>query len=101
MSVQETDRKPERGQNQHEKTSKRKESNELKSKESPKKVICFGCGQMGHLVKNKKCPKNNKEKTKVTVQIYTARDDEDEESEPYKGSQYSSEGEEMGFEDKS
>ena len=34
------------------------------------------------------------------MQIYVAREeDEAEESEPYEGSQYSSEGEEMGFED--
>jgi len=37
----------------------------------------------------------------MTVQIYAAREDEPEESEPYGGSQYSSEGEEAGFENKS
>jgi len=52
------------------------------------------------MVKDKICPKNNKEKKRMTVQIYTAREeDEAEEGKPYEGSQYSSEGEEMGFED--
>jgi len=52
-------------------------------------------------VKDKNCPKNNKDKKKMTMQIYTAREDESEESEPYGGSQYSSEGKEAGFKNKS
>jgi len=81
---------------------KRKETNNSKNKEPLKKMVCFGCGQTGHMVKDKICPKNNKEKKRMTAQIYTAREeDETEESEPYKGSQYSSEEEEMGFKDKS
>jgi len=68
------------------------------------KVVCYGCGQTGHMVKDKECPKNdknNKDKKKATAQIYMAREDESEESEPYRGSQYSLEGEEAGFENKS
>jgi len=64
-------------------------------------VVCYGCGQTGHMVKDKHCPKNNKDKKKVTMQIYTTREDESEESEPYGCSQYSSEGEEVRFENKS
>jgi len=46
--------------------------------------------------------KNNKDKKRTTTQIYVAREEEEtEESEPYKGAQYSLEGEEMGFENKS
>jgi len=38
----------------------------------------------------------------MTMQIYAAREEEEmEESEPYEGSQYSSEGERMGFKDES
>jgi len=53
------------------------------------------------MVKDKNCPKNNKDKKKMTAQIYVAREDESEESEPYGGSQYSLEGEEVGFENES
>jgi len=64
-------------------------------------VVCFGCGQTGHMAKDKICPKNSKEEKRMTMQIYVAREDnETEKSEPYEGSQYSSEGKEMGFEDK-
>jgi len=80
---------------------KKKETNDSKNKEPLKKSVCYGCGQTGHMVKDKNCPKNNKDKKKTTVQIYAAREDEPEESEPYGGSQYSSEGEEAGFENKS
>jgi len=53
------------------------------------------------MAKNKNCPKNNKDKKRMTVQIYIAREEEEtEESEPYEGSQYSLEGEEMGFKNK-
>jgi len=58
----------------------------------------------GHMAKDKECPKNNKnnkDKKKMTVQIYAAREDESEESEPYGGSQYSLEGEEAGFKNES
>ena len=80
---------------------KRKETNDSKNKELLKKMVCFGCGQTGHMAKDKNCPKNNKDKKRMTAQIYTEREeDETEESEPYKGSQYSSEGEEMGLENK-
>ena len=68
------------------------------------KVVCYGCGQTGHMAKNKDCPKNNKnnkDKKKMTAQIYMAREDESEESETYGGSQYSLEGEEEGFKNKS
>jgi len=71
------------------------------------KVVCYGCGQTGHMAKDKECPKNikniknNKDKKKMTTQIYTAREGKSEESEPYGGSQYSSEGEEAGFENES
>jgi len=64
-------------------------------------VVCHGCDQTGHMVKDKNCPKNNKDKKKMTMQIYAAREDESEESEPYRGSQYSLEGEEVGFKNES
>jgi len=81
---------------------KGKETNNSKNKELLKKVVCFGCGQTGHMAKDKMYPKNNNKKKRTTVQIYAAREeDETEESEPYKGSQCSSEGAEMGFEDES
>jgi len=80
---------------------KKKETSDSKNKEPLKKVVCYGCGQTGHMVKDKNCPKNNKDKKKVTTQIYAAREDESEESEPYRGLQYSSEGEEVGFENES
>jgi len=52
------------------------------------------------MVKDKTCPKDTKDKKRMTMQIYVAREEEEmEESEPYEGSQYSLEGEEMGFED--
>jgi len=60
--AQEADRKPERNPSQYENVSKRKETNDLKSKESPKEVVCFGCGQMGHMMKDKICPKNIKKR---------------------------------------
>ena len=73
---------------------KKKETNDSKNKEPLKKVVCYGCGQTGHMAKDKDCPKNNKDKKKTTMQIYMAREDKLEESEPYRGSQYSLEGEE-------
>ena len=76
----------------------RKETNDSKNKEPLKKVVCFGCGQTGHMAKDKKCPKNNKDKKRTTAQIYAAREeDETEESKLYEGSQYSSEGEDMAL----
>ena len=99
MLAWEVERNPERNPNQHEYMPKRKETNNSKNKEPLKKVVCFRYGQRGHMVKDKKCPKNNKDKKRMTMQIYVAREEEEtEESEPYKGSQYSSEGEEMRFE---
>ena len=53
------------------------------------------------MVKDKNCPKNNKDKKRTTSQIYAREEEEMEESEAYEGSQYSSEGERMGFEDES
>ena len=53
------------------------------------------------MAKDKNCPKDNKGKKKMTVQIYMAREDESEDSEPYGGSQYSLEGEEVGLENES
>ena len=53
------------------------------------------------MAKDKNCPKNNKDKKKTTMQIYAAREDKSEESEPYGGSQYSLEGEEVGFKNES
>ena len=79
---------------------KKKETNDSKNKELLKKAVCYGCGQTGHMAKDKDCPKNNKD-MKMTLQMYMAREDESEESEAYRGSQYSSEGEEVGFENKS
>jgi len=69
--AQEVERNPERNPNWCEYMPKRKETNDSKNKELLKKVVCFRCGQTGHMVK----------------------------SEPDEGSQYSSEGEEMWFED--
>jgi hypothetical protein len=93
--------------------------------ELPKKAVCFGCGQEGHIAKDPKCPKNKAGKGTV-AQMYAAREitqedgdkpgedqeeetapedgdvDEDEEldeGEPYEGSQYSSEGEELDWEE--
>jgi len=80
---------------------KKKETSDSKNKELLKKAVCYGCGQTGHMAKDKNYPKNNKDKKKMTVQIYMAREDKSEESEPYGGSQYSLEGEEVGFENKS
>jgi len=77
---------------------KKKETNDSKNKKLLKKVVCSGCGQTGHMAKDKNCPKNNKDKKKTTTQIYMGREDKSEESEPYGGSQYSSKGEEVGFE---
>jgi len=98
MPAKKVERKPDRNPNRHEYTLKRKETIDSKNKEPLKKVVCFGCGQTGHMVKDKNCPKNNKDKIRMTMQIYMVREEEEiEESEPYEGSQYSSEGEEMGF----
>jgi len=80
---------------------KKKETSDSKNKEPLKKVVCYECGQTGHMAKDKNGPKNNKDKKKMTMQIYVARENESEESEPYRGSQYSSEGEEAGFENES
>jgi len=99
--AKEIERKPERIPNQCEYTPKKKETNDSKNKELLMKAVCYGCGQTGHMVKDKECPKNNKDKKKMTTQIYEAREDESEESEPYGGSQYSSEGEEVGFKNES
>ena len=85
MSAKEIERKPERISNQHEYMPK-KETNDSKNKEQLKKVVCYGCGQTGHMTKDKNCPKNNKDKKKVTTQIYAAREDESEESKPHRGS---------------
>jgi len=101
MLAKEVERNPERNPNQHKYMSKRKETIDSKNKEMLNKVVCFRCGQTGHMAKNKNCPKNNKYKKRMTTQIYVAREKEEtEESEPYEGSQYSLEGEEMGFENK-
>jgi hypothetical protein len=72
--------------------------------------VCFGCGQKGHKKRDPKCPKNNQTK-KVEAQLYAAREiieeeewdnqnDSEEEppvenEDPYYGSQYTSEGEEV------
>jgi len=72
--AKEIERKPERIPNQREYTLK-KETNDSKNKELLKKVVCYGCGQTGHMAKDKNCPKNNKDKKKMTVQIYAARED--------------------------
>jgi len=101
MLAKEVERKPERVPNQHEYMLKKKETNDSKNKEPLKKAVCYGCGQTGHMAKDKDCPKNNKDKKKMTMQIYMAREDESEESETYRGSQYNSEGEEVGFKNKS
>ena len=101
MLAKEIERKQERIPNQHEYTPKKKETSDSKDKELLKKAVCYGCGQAGHMVKNKNCPQNNKKKKKKTMQIYMAREDESEESELYGGSQYSLEGEEAGFENES
>jgi len=103
MPAKEVERKPERNPNQCEYMSKRKETIDYKNKELLKKAVCYGCGQTGHMAKDKNCPKHNKDKKRTTTQIYVAREEEEmEESEPYKGSQYSSEEEEeMGFENES
>jgi len=67
--------------------SKRKETIDSKNKELLKKAVCYGCGQTGHMAKDKNCHKNNKDKKRMTMQIYAAREEEEmEESEPYKGS---------------
>jgi len=89
MLAKEVERNPERNPNQCEYTLKRKKTNNSKNKELLKKVICFRCGQTGHIAKDRNCPKNNKDKKRTTVQIYAAREEEEtEESEPYGGSQY-------------
>jgi Aspartyl protease len=87
----------------------------------PSQLKCFGCGQWGHKSNDPKCVKNSAEKTKA-AQIYAAReivdDDEPEarydhqeevpvkdneeqveEGNPCEGSQYTSEGEEVEFND--
>jgi len=56
---------------------KKKETNDSKNKELLVKVVCYGCGQTGHMVKDKECPKNNKnnkDKKETTMQIYMARE---------------------------
>jgi hypothetical protein len=81
---------------------------------------CFSCGEFGHMAKDNKCQPDKKGKG-TSTQMYAAReviqeddvedepsedteegDDlpegEDEDGEPYEGSQYSSEGEEFEFE---
>jgi Zinc knuckle len=101
----------------------RQECPALKAKEPDKKTgfdrrnvslgvkKCFNCREFGHMAKDNKCPPDKKGKG-TSAQMYTVReviqeDDEDdkpsedkeeEDSEPYKGSQYSSEGEEFKFE---
>jgi hypothetical protein len=76
--------------------------------------VCFGCGQKGHKKRDPKCPKNNQTK-KVEAQLYAAREiieeeewdnqnDSEEEppvenEDPYYGSQYTSEGEEVEIDD--
>jgi len=99
--AKEIERKPERIPNQREYMPKKKETNDSKNKEPLKKAVYYECGQTGHMVKDKNCPKNNKDKKMTTTQIYVAREDESEESELYRGSQYSLEGEEAGFENES
>jgi hypothetical protein len=87
----------------------------------PSQLKCFGCGQLGHKSNDPKCVKNSAEKTKG-AQIYAAReiidDDEPEgwndhqeevpvkdneeqieEGDPCEGSQYTSEGKEVEFDD--
>lgn len=78
---------------------------------------CFSCGEFGHMAKDNKCPPDKKGKG-MSMQMYAAREviqeddeegepskdkeeplsEEEEDSEPYEGSQYSSEGEEVKFE---
>ena len=41
-------------------------------------MVCYGCGQTGHMAKDKNWPKNNKDKKKTTAQIYMGREDESE-----------------------
>jgi len=101
MLAKEVERKPERIPNRHEYMLKKKETSDSKNKKPLKKAVCYGCGQTGHMVKDKNCPKNNKDKKKTTVQIYAAREDKSEESELYGDSQYSSEGEEAEFKNES
>ena len=60
MLAKEIERKPERIPNQHEYTPKKKETNDSKNKEPLMKVVCYGCGQTGHMAKDKECPKNLK-----------------------------------------
>jgi len=36
---------------------KKKETNDSKNKEPLMKVVCYGCGQTGHMAKDKECPK--------------------------------------------
>jgi hypothetical protein len=78
------------------------------------KDICFGCGQKGHKKRDPKCPKNNQTK-KVEAQLYAAREIIEEEEwdnqnnseeeppveneDPYYGSQYMLEGEEVKIDD--
>jgi len=74
MSAKEIERKPERIPNQHEYMPKKKETNDSKNKELLKKAVCYGCGQTGHMAKDKDCPKNNKDKKKTTTQMYAVEE---------------------------
>jgi len=85
-NIGKVERKPERIPNQCEYTLKKKVTSDSKNKEPLKKAVCYGCGQTGHMAKDKNCSKNNKHKKKMTTQIYVAREDKSEESEPYRGS---------------
>jgi len=58
--AKEIERKPERNPNWCKYTSKRKETIDSKNKEPLKKAVCYGCGQTGHMVKDKNCPKKKK-----------------------------------------
>jgi hypothetical protein len=85
--------------------------------------VCFGCGQKGHKKRDPKCPKNILT-NKAAAQLYAAReiieeeepnddqndrvenhpvkdkgDSDSEDEEPYYGSQYTSEGEEVEIDD--
>ena len=55
--AKEIERKPERIPNRHEYMPK-KETNDSKNKELPIKVVCYGCGQTGHMAKDKECLEN-------------------------------------------
>ena len=67
--AKEIERKPEKISNQHGYMLKKKETNDSKN------MVCYGCGQTGHMAKDKDCSKNNNDKKKMTVQMYAARED--------------------------